>query len=162
MRTSAIVVLAFVLFRSEGIARLGETEDELAIRFGAPTSRMPEKMFTQGKSREIGTRLRFREGDWTIESSIIDGRCAREVYSKVGEWTEEQFSTVLNSNAQGVKWKLTSKESMRKVIREWRREDGATAIWKAGALTVTHPAFDRAKALAEAKAKADAARAPKI
>ena len=47
--------------------------------------------------------------------------------------------------------------------RDWRREDGATASWQMlGAMTVTTPAYERAKNLAEAKAKAAASRIPKL
>jgi hypothetical protein len=162
MKTAVLGFILPAILASDASARLGETEAELVRRFGAPVSRASERITAQGKFHEIGTGLRFRDGDWTIESTIIDGRCAREAYTKVGEWTEDQFTTVLNSNAQGGKWTRTSKDSMKKAVREWRRDDGATAVWILRTVTITHPAFDRAKSLAEAKAKAAAARTPNL
>jgi hypothetical protein len=152
-----------VVLPSVAFARLGETESELVGRFGAATSRSKEITLTQGKVVDFGVKLTFRQGDWTIECAIIDGRSAREVYHHPGDWTQDQFTTVLASNAQGAKWADVSKESVRKLARKWRREDGATAIWQMGvAMSITHPAYARAKANAEAKAKSDAERIPKI
>jgi hypothetical protein len=162
MKTAVLGFILPAILASDASARLGETEAELVRRFGAPVSRAPERIIAQGKFHEIGTLRRFRDGDWTIKSALIDGRSARETYTKVGEWTEEQFVTVLAGNAQGGKWTLTSKDSMKKAVREWRRSDGATAVWRVGTLVVTHPAFDRATSLAEAKAKAAAARTPNL
>ena len=155
--------LLLLLFPSLTLARLGETEQELVARFGGPASRAKEITLTQGKIIDFGSKLTFRQGDWTIVCAIIDGRSAREVYHKRGEWTEDQFTTVLTSNGQGAKWTDISKPSVRKLAREWRREDGAKAIWRMGvAMSVTQPAYERAKVNAEAKAKSDASRLPKI
>ena len=163
MKRSVYSYLLFLALPLLAFARLGETEQQLTGRFGAAVSRGKEITLAQGKIVEFGSTLTFRQGDWTISSVIIDGRCAREVYQKSGDWTEDQFITVLTSNAQGAKWTDVSKGLVRKLAREWRREDGATAGWQMGAaMTVTHPAYRRAKENAEAKAKADAARIPKI
>lgn len=146
------------------LARLGETEAELVARFGAATSKTKEITPAQGKMVEFGTTLTFRQGDWSIACTIIDGRSCKENYQKKGEWTEDQFATVLNSNAQGARWTDLSKPAAKTHSREWKRADGATAKWSrfGGGITVTHPAYVRAKELTEAKAKADAARIPKI
>jgi hypothetical protein len=152
-----------LLLPSLAFARLGETETQLSARFGAPASRANEITLTQGKIVEFGLKLTFRQDDWTIESAIIDGRCARETYHKPGDWTDDQFTTILTSNAQGTRWADVSKDSVRKLVREWRRTDGAIAIWQMGVgMSVTHPAYQRAKDKAEANAKTDAARLPKI
>lgn len=144
-------------------ARLGETEAELLKRFGPPAGRGKESTVAQGKILEFGPTLRFRQGDWSIACTLIDGRSCKENYQKSGEWTEEQFATVLNSNAQGAKWTDISKPGGKKLAREWKRSDGATATWsKHSGITVTHPAYRRAKEVLEAKAKAEAARVPKI
>jgi hypothetical protein len=162
MRSAALILVGYVLCTTLASARLGETEQELTARFGSPSVRASERVVAQGKLHEIGTRLVFRQGDWHIESVMIDGRSSRESYTKVGDWTEDQIATVLNSNAQGGKWADTSKDSMKKVHREWRRNDGATAVWQIRSITLTHPAYGRAKTVAEAKAKANAARTPKL
>lgn len=143
-------------------ARLGETEKELIARFGRPLSRSSEATFAQGRRIEIGARLTFRNEDWSIESVIVEGRCVREGYRKVGDWTEEQISTVLSSNAQGAKWTEFTKPGTRTIARDWKREDGAVAVWRLGSMTVIHPAFERAMAIALSKAKAASAKPAKI
>jgi hypothetical protein len=145
------------------LARLGETERELVARFGEPRNRTEEITSTQGKMVAFGTRLYFRQGDWSIQCVVIEGRCAKEVYSKPGDWKEDQFQAILSSEAQGAKWTDISETSVKKLKRDWRRSDGATALWQMGVdMTITHPAFVRAKERAEAKAKADASRVPKF
>lgn len=162
MKSPVLFLLGYLALAPFALARLGETEQELTARFGPPSVRAAEKIVAQGKLHEIGTRLVFRDGDWHIESVVIDGRSSRESYTKVGDWTDDQLATVLNSNSQGGKWTETSKSTMKKVHREWRRNDGATAVWQIRSITLTHPAYGRAKTVAEAKAKANAARTPKI
>jgi hypothetical protein len=66
-------------------------------------------------------------------------------------------------NAQGARWSDTGKPNSKKLARSWRRDDGATARWQmADGLTLVTPAYERAKTLAEAKAKAEASRPPRI
>jgi hypothetical protein len=163
MRTTLRLLIVSVALPLCGFARLGETEQQLEKRFGAPNSRTKEITLGQGKVIEFGTKLRFRQGDWSIECAVIDGRCAKVTYQKPGDWTRDQFTTVLTSNGQGLKWADLSKEMVRALSREWRRDDGATAVWKMGmGMWVTHPAYERAKEQAVARAKAEAARIPKI
>lgn len=112
---------------------------------------------------ELGTELSFRQNDWYITCDLIDGRCARISYSKPGDWTEEQFLTVLTINAQGAKWADVSKPDLKKLLRDWKREDGAIAHWQSGlSFAITTPAFEQAKRTAEAKAKAAASQIPKL
>jgi hypothetical protein len=157
--------LAAVLFALPFVAfgRLGETERELTARFGAPVSKRSETMIAQGKILEIGTTFSFRQGDWHIDSVVIEGRCAEEVYSKTGDWTDDQFSAVLTSNAQGEQWTDISKEMIKGMIREWHRDDGGTAVWHvAGGMVVTNPSYGRAIKRAADKAKAEASNVPKL
>jgi hypothetical protein len=151
-----------LLLPAIAFARLGETEEQLIARFGQPGLRAKEMIFAQGKNREFGVKLGFRQDDWTIECAIIDGRSSRESYQKRGEWTDDHMRTVLNANGQGSKWTEISKPDVRKYLREWRREDGGTAVWRTTGMTVEHPAYARARGLAEAKAKAEAGKIPKI
>lgn len=163
MRHPFHILLAFIAFPFYVYGRLGETEQELVARFGPPVSRAREVTLTQSKIIEFGSKLIFRQGDWTIESVMIEGRCAREEYWKAGEWTEDQFVTVLTSNAQGEKWTDLSKAMTKGLMREWHRGDGATAVWSIGThMMVTHPAYVRAKKRVEDKAKAEASQIPKI
>jgi hypothetical protein len=163
MTKAAFIGFALLLLPASAFARLGETEEQLIARFGQPGFRAKEQIFAQGKNREFGVKLGFRQDDWTIECAIIQGRSSRESYHKSGEWTEDHFRTVLNANGQGAKWTDISKPEVRKLLREWRREDGGTAVWHMGVgMTVEHPAYARARDLAEAKAKAEAGKIPKI
>lgn len=156
------VVLLILLLPVVSFARLGETERQLADRFGEPTSRQIQKIIAQGKIIDLCPMLRFKQDDWSITCYLIDGRSSQENYSKQGEWTDEQIELVLTTNAQGAIW-TPMKSGSPKLRREWKRADGATAIWQMGAgFTLIHPAYIRAKEQAEAKAKADASRLPRL
>lgn len=162
MKSFALVVLA-LSFVGNMQARVGETEKELIARFGNPVSRSTHAIMAQGKMWVLGPQLNFTQDDWRISCDIVDGRVARESYGKAGEWTEEQFRTVLTANAQGERWTEITVAAEKPVIRRWRRVDGATVVWMNGSgVTVVVPAYDRAKGIAEAKAKADAAKRAKI
>lgn len=163
MTIKALATFLVLAMPPLALARLGETERQLNQRFGAPIERTKETTAAQGKTVEFGDRLVFHQGDWTIESVVIDGRCAWESYKKLGDWTETQFLLVLTTNAQGARWTDFSELETRDTLRDWRREDGGTAHWQTGqAMVVVHPAYQRAKERAEARAKAEAARLPKI
>lgn len=157
------LLLLLCLLPSTILARLGETETQLVARFGPAVSRTKEITIAQGKFIEFGVKLTFQQNDWRISCAIVEGRSARETYSHSGDWTENQFATVLTANAQGTRWTDISKDQMGKFVREWRRTDGGMARWKRGdGMEVTHPTYLRAKDLAEKKAKAAAAHIPKI
>jgi len=163
MKNCICLLSAIIALSACAYGRLGESEQELTKRFGSPALKGNEITLTQGKIVEFGSKLTFRQGDWTIECAIIDGRCARIVYSHPGDWSEDQFTTVLSGNSQGAGWTDISKEMTKKLAREWRRTDAAIAVWHMGTgMIVTNPAYDRAKQKAEARAKADSAQIPKI
>lgn len=147
---------------SSSNARLGETPDELKARFGDPTSTANEITIAQGRILEFGSQLRFKQGDWSIAASIVEGRSVKEVYSHKGDWTEAQFTTVLTGNSQGATWAESDNSGSKKLTRSWKRSDGAAATWAINSMTVDHPAYGRAKAKAEAKGKAEAGRVPEI
>lgn len=151
-----------VMCVTAGYARLGETEKELITRFGEPLSRGQHSMFAQGKSWKLGPRLTFKQDLWEIHCDLVDERVAHIHYFKRGDWTEEQVQTVLAYNTQGIAW--TEQESrFPKSVRTWKRKDGATAEWRHGAgLDMTVPAYNRAREVIEAKAKAEVSRKPKI
>ncbi len=148
-----------VFFVSSLFARVGETQAQLVNRFGPPIARATHKVFAQGKSYELGPTLTFKQDDWQIACDFVDGRCVKINYQKTGEWTEEHFQSVLNANGQGEKWTDLTDPGAKKFLRKWRRSDGAVADWSTRQMNIAVPAYERAKALVEAKAKA-AARAP--
>jgi hypothetical protein len=144
--------------------RLGEAEEQLVARFGPVAQRSKELVFAQGRMLELCPRLGFGYQGWGITCYIIEGRCGRIGYCKAGEWTEDQFKTVLTSNAQGANWTDVSQPMIKGLIREWKREDGGYAHWDRGSQTmmVTNPVYDRAVKLLQDKAKAESAAMPKI
>lgn len=160
MRWILVALISAPLFAE---ARLGETEAELVARFGKPQMRARHNVIAQGRITELGPQLHFREGDWRIVCDLFDGRCMRITYSKRGDWTEDQFQTVLNANGQGSRWSETTKKGIEKLQRSWRRADGSEAKWSAiTGITLTWEAYNRAKATAEERARVEASRKPKI
>ncbi|MDX2152745.1 MAG: hypothetical protein SFV54_18530 [Bryobacteraceae bacterium] len=158
-----LVPLGLTLVPASSLGRLGDSEQALAERFGSAVSSQPEKLVAGGRFVEFGRFVRFRQGDWSITCSIVQGRSAQESYRKSGHWTSDQILAVLNANAQGARWSEVSRPSVAKMAREWRRDDGGAARWQQGVgITVTHPACERAKAVARAKAEAEAARVPRL
>lgn len=163
MRTVVYLTLITLVLPVSVRARLDETERELIARFGSPITRSKTVTTLQGRTYQLGPRLAFRQNDWFIDCDLIDGRCARISYSKVGNWTDDQILTVLTINAQGAKWTDVSNSHLRNLSRDWKREDGATAHWQQGiSLSITTPSFERAKQIAEAKAKAESGQIPKL
>lgn len=156
------LVLLLLIAPALAHARLGEKEEQLTARFGTPVGRTSENTMAQGKILEFGYRLTYRQEEWTITVVIVDGRSVQESYHKPGDWTDAQITAVLNSNTQGAKWTDETPPSARKFARKWRRSDGGGASWSQSGITVTHPAYQKAKDLAATKAKAAAAKVPKI
>lgn len=155
-------IIALIGLVTPVFARIGETEDQLLKRFGEPTSRSRQIHRAQGRSYDLGPTLDFKQEDWRISCDLIDGRCARIVYVKTNQWTEAHFQTVLNANTQGGTWTEMSKPGITAMLRQWKRSDGGVARWSIGSMTITVPAYERAVAVAEAKAKAAAGKPAKI
>lgn len=159
----SLILVAWVgLCGAPLFGRVGETEEQLIERFGAPESRSKHQVFEQGRTYDLGPSLSFTEGDWRIGCDLVDGRCVRILYTKVGAWTEEHIQTVLNASTQGGTWTETSKSGAKAMVRDWKRSDGGIAQWVGVRMTVTVPAYFRAKSIAEAKGKAAAAKPAKI
>lgn len=161
-RLPALLILC--LFCSPAsFARLGETQDQLLERFGAPKQQSKHSTLAQGKFIELGPVLYFKQGDWRVECSMIDGRCMKIAYSKPGDWSEDQVRLVLDTNAQGARWKETSKPEIAKLERTWTRADGSTAKWRKGSgMTLIWDAYNKAKAQVEERARVESARKPNI
>jgi hypothetical protein len=155
-------LLLLLVLSTVAHARLGDTEAELFARFGQPKVTSKHSIAAQGKMWEMGPRFLFHQADWRIHCDFADGRCVRIEYDKTGDWTEDQIQLVLGSNSQGAKWTETTKGSI-KVVRSWKRADGADATWnKFAGIKMIVPAYERAKQVIEAKAKAAASEKPKI
>lgn len=151
-----------ILSSTFAFARVGETEPELVKRFGSPVVRSIDQIGAEGRMWTIGPQLTFKKDDWTIVCVLVDGRVGKESYGKRGQWTEDHLKTVLNANSQGAKWEETGRAG-KKLAREWRRSDGATARWVSNSgMTIIVPGYERAKKVIEAKGKAEAGKPAKI
>lgn len=150
-----------VVVSSLAHARLGETEADIVRRFGKPQSRSEESAFAEGLRIKLGPRLVFDSDGWRITSVLTEGRVSLQSYSKPGKWTEEQIQAILAANSQGAKWTEITKRPG-SLARRWKRADGATAGWSAVGIELIHPAYERAKQIEAAKAKAASGRLPKI
>ena len=115
--------------RARQFARLGESESQLARRFGRITIRKPDEFVFLGRLQAIGERLSFTIGSLGLTATLIDDRCERIQYFRQGRWTEEQFSAILASNLDGLSW-IPIHSAAPRLSRDWTREDGATATWR--------------------------------
>ncbi len=159
---AAFLSLIFAGATAPGVARLGETEKEMVERYGKVIMRAPESVIEQGRIHALADNLHFRLEGWNITARILNGRCESITYSKPGDWTEEQFRHVLESNGGRGQWE-ERKTATPKTHREWLRRDGKTAVWRMlQSMTLSTRAFEQAREALKAKAKEDASRLPKI
>jgi len=158
MRFIHLLLLVVLAVPATALARLGESETELIARFGDPVSKSKDVAISHGEEVVFGTRVSFREGKWVMTCSLVDGRCARIIYSYPGDWTEDQFSAFLSRNSQGSEWTDVTKPAVKKIMRAWDRADSGTASWFGNAMTLGDPSYLRAIDNAEAKARAEASR----
>lgn len=142
-------------------ARVGETEEQLAHRYGAVTSRQPARKSSQGRINTYGEYLNFRSDDWTVRALLINGLCEEINYSKLGEWTDIQFRHLLEINGGRSNWAEVPGRHP-KLRREWRRHDKTTARWGIGGFEVQTPVVEQARAAVEKAAKEDASKLPKF
>lgn len=160
--TLFLFISAFA-FCTTGYTRLGDTEQELLKRFGAPILTSKHFVITQGKFIEFGPTLIFKQEDWSISSDLVDGRCMKISYSKPGDWSEDQIQLVLSTNSQATKWTENTKPAIAALLREWKRSDGSIAKWQKGVgMTLVWDAYDKAKAALEERARLQAIKKPKI
>jgi hypothetical protein len=142
-------------------ARLTEKENELVARFGKVELRDPEITSIQGRTYNIGTNLHFRSEHWRITALLIDDRCARITYRKIGDWTDEQIVGLLDRNGGAGTYK-EEQNRLGKSYRTWKQVNGVTAVFRLNTLTLTHPLYERRLALLKAKADAESKRPPKF
>lgn len=141
MRT---VLLLFILI-APLYARLGENRAELTARLGSVRSESKHFVTAQGQIVPLGPALFFNKDQWHIQCDLVKERCAKITYSKKGEWTAEQISTLMQNNAQKQQW-IEDKNS-NEMIRQWTRSDGGKAKWLfTGSLEILSPEYIRAKA----------------
>ncbi len=107
---SAIAVIT--LTTSILFARIGETEEECAARYGEPTKKLPNNSFLYQKS------------DLNIFIIFFNGKADAIAYSKIAkgqQLSENEIETLLESNSGGVPWQKRAVISMN---RTWGTENG--------------------------------------
>lgn len=159
--TPARFILLSVLLVGSAHARLTEKENELIVRFGKVETRIPENTSNQGRTYSVGTNLYFRSEQWSIVALLIDDRCARVTYRKVGDWTDEQIVGLLDRNG-GYGTYREERHALGKNYRTWKQINGVTAVFSSGSLILTHSLYGRRLAVLKAKAEADSKRPPKF
>jgi len=146
------VVVLFAVCTASAHARLGETQDELTVRFGKPIVSFTD--FNPDRSGRIPTLL-FSQGGFTITCDIMNGHCTQERYGPAAsarlDWIDStgkptpKLLEMLQVNGAGQTWKQTSvPDPLLGVYNQtyiWTRSDGTTAMTGGEDLTFTTPEF---------------------
>jgi hypothetical protein len=133
MRIACLTLLFIVSVTATAQARLGETADQLATRYGQPLKETDQK----GEGDKIALAdVVFQKGGFEIDVTISDGISVSESYKKLNgdALTVEEVRILLSANSQGHGW-----EAPRMVQGEklWARDDSATAkLAQDGSLTI--------------------------
>lgn len=104
-------------------ARLGETPDQLAARYGQPLKEDDQK----GENGKIPlANVVFQKGGFEIDVTVSDGVSVAESFKKLNgdALTLGEVQTLLTANSQGFGWdapRIVQGEKM------WMRDDSATA-----------------------------------
>lgn len=116
--TLTVVILALTLLFScpgRAVARLGETPEECATRYGSPTMFRPSM---DHKDMLIG---QYNKDGISVRIYFENGRAGAIRFSDIS--TDEQVQKLLHANAQGYTWKERPGEN----YRRWLRSDGGDA-----------------------------------
>jgi hypothetical protein len=123
MRIALLTLFFIVSVTATARARLGETADQLVLRYGQP---LVEKDQKAGGDKIPLAEVTFQKGGFEINVTITDGVSVAEIFKKLnGEpLTVEEVRTLLSANSQGHEW-----EAPRMVQGQkwWTRDDTATA-----------------------------------
>jgi hypothetical protein len=107
-------------------ARIGETEQECAARYGEPIKKFPDNS------------LAYQKSGLAIIISFFDGKAASVVYRKIAtnalskgeQLSENEIEILLKSNSGGVPWKkrvaisITKNWETDSMIKHWETENG--------------------------------------
>jgi hypothetical protein len=137
-------------------ARIGETEQECAARYGEPIKKFPDNSFHYQKA-DLGILITFFNGK---ADAITYRKIATNVLGKGEEISENEIEILLKSNSGGVPWK---KRVAISITKNWET-DSMTKHWETenGELLATYLTFDNLLKvgtkdyLAREKAKKDA------
>jgi spore coat protein CotH len=117
-RSVASLLAAIALTTSSTLfARIGETEQECAARYGEPIKKFPDNSSAYQKSG-LAIIITFFNGK---ADSIGYRKIATNALGKGEQLSENEVEILLNSNSGGVSWKQRAVIS---VNRNWETEDG--------------------------------------
>jgi hypothetical protein len=125
MRPLFRAALLFAATATIASARIGESKDEISVRYGKSVGDISTLAF--GKVRG------FRSADYVVAVKFVDGRSQMEMFSKTDEsdMSAREIDNLLKANGAGM-WKaelVTGKPGWRR----WHREDGElVALYDAG------------------------------
>ena len=98
-------------------ARIGETEQECAARYGEPIKKFPDNSLAYQKSG-LAIIISFFNGK---ADSVVYRKIATNALGKGEQLSENEIEILLNNNSDGVPWKKLLAISMN---RNWETENG--------------------------------------
>ncbi|MBI4026402.1 MAG: hypothetical protein HY360_15560 [Verrucomicrobia bacterium] len=109
-----IWILAAAAGRVE--ARLGETEEQIAIRYGKPVK-------TLASTKPVTAARFYRKSGYLILVRFMDGKSCYESFKKEpkNDFSAVEIDTLLKANAGTSSWKMRSPDP---VNPSWERMDG--------------------------------------
>jgi hypothetical protein len=133
MRIALITLVFIISVTATARARLGETADQLVLRYGQPLAEKDQK--AEGDKIPLADVV-FQKGGYQINVTLTDGLSVAETFSKLNgdPLTIAEVRTLLSANSQGHLW-----AAPRVVQGEkwWIRDDGTTAkVAEDGSLTI--------------------------
>ena len=136
------------VFAPRAFGQLGLSEAQLSARYGQPVLRSGDMAFEQGTVHKIGDRLNFRVDDLNLTVVLIGDRCVSLRYGKTGILSDAQVRRVLEQNGGYAQWR-EQKTGAPRFARDWNRADKVVAVWRQSTLTLTTPAYELARELAQ-------------
>jgi hypothetical protein len=116
MKTLIVAAALFVIVSSPAYALIGETESQLAKRYGNSFGDIPTEAF--------GPCRGFMLTGYVVGVAIVNGVSSMEMFSKndQSEMTPKEIETLFKANGPG-EWK--SESTSQQNWKRWRRNDGA-------------------------------------
>lgn len=116
MKTLMAAAVLFVIFSSPAHAVIGETESQIAKRYGKTIGDIPTEAF--------GPCRGFMLPGYVVGVALMNGVSSMEMFSKndQSEMTPKEIETLFKANGPG-EWK--SEPMSQPNWKRWRRDDGA-------------------------------------
>ena len=146
MRIVLFTLLGIVGLAAPARARLGESADQLVVRYGQPLSEVDQK----GEGGKIPLAdVVFEKGGFRIKVTLTNGLSVAESIQKIDgqPLTLNEIRILLTINAQGHGWEAPQMVQGEKL---WTRDDSATArLAQDGSFTIKSAELISAQAVAK-------------